>query len=222
MGFGEQLREILARLPESRQTVLFSATLPKLLVDFAKAGLNEPTLVRLDVDTKVPETLRMAFFDCRDEGKSAALLHLLQVVIGHGKSSEDESGDQQKRRPQTVVFCATKHHVEYLHMLLDRAGISNTYIYSQLDATARKINAAKFSSKRAGVLLVTDLAARGIDIPLLDNVIYNFPSKPKLFVHRVGRVARAGREGTAYSLVAGDELPYFIDLLLFLGTFVSF
>ena len=65
---------------------------------------------------------------------------------------------------------------------------------------------------------MTDLAARGIDIPLLDNVInYNFPAKSKLFVHRVGRVARAGRSGRAYSLVAGDELAYFIDLQLFFG-----
>ena len=65
MGFGEQLREILGRLPENRQTVLFSATLPKLLVDFAKAGLTDPTLIRLDVDTKIPDTLKLAFFHAR-------------------------------------------------------------------------------------------------------------------------------------------------------------
>jgi len=67
-------------------------------------------------------------------------------------------------------------------------------------------------------MLVTDLAARGIDIPLLDNVInYHFPAKSKLFVHRVGRVARAGRQGTAFSLVAPDETAYYVDLQLFLG-----
>ena len=65
MGFGDQLREILGRLPENRQTVLFSATLPKLLVDFAKAGLTDPTLIRLDVDTKIPDTLKLAFFHAR-------------------------------------------------------------------------------------------------------------------------------------------------------------
>ena len=71
--------------------------------------------------------------------------------------------------------------------------------------------------------MVTDLAARGIDIPFLDNVInFNFPSQSKLFVHRVGRVARAGRTGTAYSLMAGDEIAYFIDLQLFLGRSISF
>merc|ERR1719445_2467547 len=77
MGFGEQLREILGRLPETRQTVLFSATLPKLLVDFAKAGLTEPTLIRLDVETKIPETLKLGFFYTRMEAKPALLLHLL-------------------------------------------------------------------------------------------------------------------------------------------------
>ena len=70
--------------------------------------------------------------------------------------------------------------------------------------------------------IILDLQARGIDIPMLDNVInYNFPSKPKLFVHRVGRVARAGRSGTAYSLLSPDELPYLLDLHLFLGKAVT-
>ena len=206
MGFGEQLREILGRLPETRQTVLFSATLPKLLVDFAKAGLTEPTLIRLDVETKIPETLKLAFFHTRMEVKQALLLHLLTHVI--------------PQEEQVVVFAATRHHVEYLHTLLDKAGIDNTFIYSQLDPTARKINAAKFKvgATKTRVLVVTDLAARGIDIPMLDNVInYHFPAKSKLFVHRVGRVARAGRKGCAYSLVAQDELAYFVDLQLFLG-----
>ena len=81
MGFGEQLSDILGRLPESRQTVLFSATLPKLLVDFAKAGLTDPTLVRLDVDSKIPDTLKLAFFHCRPESKPALFLHVVQNLI---------------------------------------------------------------------------------------------------------------------------------------------
>eukprot|EP00051_Salpingoeca_urceolata_P019573 m.287366 g.287366 ORF g.287366 m.287366 type:complete len:427 (+) comp19443_c0_seq18:201-1481(+) len=84
--------------------------------------------------------------------------------------------------------------------------------------TARKINVAKFRARKAMVLLVTDVAARGIDIPLLDCVVnFDFPAKPKLFVHRVGRVARAGRSGFAYNLVSSDELPLVLDLQLFLG-----
>merc|ERR1719187_807030 len=81
MGLGEQLREILARLPDTRQTLLFSATLPRLLVDFAKAGLADPTLVRLDVESKVPETLKLAFLKSRADSKDAVLLHLLRNVI---------------------------------------------------------------------------------------------------------------------------------------------
>uniref|UniRef100_A0A8C4YDK4 RNA helicase n=1 Tax=Gopherus evgoodei TaxID=1825980 RepID=A0A8C4YDK4_9SAUR len=160
MGFAEQLQEIIARLPETRQTLLFSATLPKLLVEFARAGLTEPVLIRLDVETKLSEQLK----------------------------------------------------------LLTAQGVNCTHIYSSLDQAARKINIAKFVHGQCAVLIVTDVAARGIDIPMLDNVInYSFPAKPKLFLHRVGRVARAGRSGTAYSLVASDETPYVFDLHLFLG-----
>ena len=204
MGLGDQLREILARLPDTRQTALFSATLPKLLVDFAKAGLTDPTLVRLDVETKIPETLKLAFLKVNTDGKDGVLLHLLKNVIPAGQ--------------QTIVFCATRYHVEYLQTLLGLAELSVTAVYSQLDPAARKINTAKFATRKVNVMIVTDLAARGIDIPLLDNVInYHFPGKSKLFVHRVGRVARAGRQGTAFSLIAPDEMAYYVDLQLFLG-----
>ncbi|OPJ74707.1 ATP-dependent RNA helicase DDX54 [Patagioenas fasciata monilis] len=204
MGFAEQLQEIIARLPDCHQTVLFSATLPKLLVEFARAGLTEPMLIRLDVESKLSDQLKLAFFHLRGDDKPAVLLHLLRSVV--------------KPQDQTVVFVATKHHTEYLKELLTAQGIRCTHIYSSLDQTARKINIAKFSQGKCPVLLVTDVAARGLDIPMLDNVInYSFPAKAKLFLHRVGRVARAGRSGTAYSLVAPDEMPYVFDLHLFLG-----
>ncbi|NXY25852.1 DDX54 helicase, partial [Atrichornis clamosus] len=204
MGFAEQLQEIIARLPDCHQTVLFSATLPKLLVEFARAGLTEPMLIRLDVESKLSEHLKLAFFHVRGDNKPAVLLHLLRSVV--------------KPQDQTVIFVATKHHTEYLKELLTAQGIRCTHIYSSLDQTARKINITKFSQGKCPVLLVTDVAARGLDIPMLDNVInFSFPAKAKLFLHRVGRVARAGRSGTAYSLVAPDEMPYVFDLHLFLG-----
>ncbi|XP_015119993.1 ATP-dependent RNA helicase DDX54 isoform X2 [Diachasma alloeum] len=204
MGWGEQIHEITNRLPENRQTLLFSATLPKVLVEFSKAGLSDPTLIRLDVESKLPDELTLSFITCRKEEKLAVLLCLLKYVIA--------------KDSQTVVFAATMHHVEYIHMILDQAGITNTFIYSNLDASARKINAAKFQSGKARVLVVTDVAARGLDIPHLDNVInFHFPVKSKLFVHRVGRCARAGRSGTAYNIIANDEFPYLLDLHLFLG-----
>lgn len=204
MGFGEQIQEIVNRLPESRQTLLFSATLPKILVDFAKAGLSDPVLLRLDVESKLPEGLTLSFITCRPEEKLAVLLSLLKRII--------------KPESQTIIFAETMHHVEYIHQILDKANISNTFIYSNLDPSARKINAAKFQVGKARVLIVTDVAARGIDIPHLDCVInFNFPAKSKLFVHRVGRCARAGRAGTAYNIVSSDEYPYLLDLHLFLG-----
>ncbi|XP_032899031.1 ATP-dependent RNA helicase DDX54 [Amblyraja radiata] len=209
MGFAEHLQEIIQRLPESRQTLLFSATLPKQLVEFARAGLTEPVLIRLDVDTKLNDQLRLAFFHVRSDDKSSVLLYLLRNVI--------------KPQEQTVVFVATKHHVEYIKEMITRQGIECSYIYSALDQTARKINIGKFVHRKCMVMIVTDVAARGIDIPMLDNVInYNFPSKAKLFLHRVGRVARAGRSGTSYSLVALDEIPYVYDLHLFLGRPLKF
>lgn len=209
MGFQDQLTETLKRIPESRQTLLFSATLPKMLVDFAKAGLTDPMLVRLDVDEKVSEKLSMVFCMCRPEEKLFALLHLCRRMDRENK--------------QTVVFCATMKHVEYVVGILHRAGIDCSFVYSQLDATARKQNIQKFHEKQNNILVVTDVAARGVDIPLLDTVInLHFPSKAKLFVHRVGRVARAGRCGTAISLIANDELPYLTDLFMFLGKPITF
>lgn len=208
MGFAEQLQEIIGRLPGGHQTVLFSATLPKLLVEFARAGLTEPVLIRLDVDSKLNEQLKTSFLLVREDTKAAVLLYLLQNVV--------------RPQDQTVVFVATKHHAEYLTELLMGQGVSCAHIYSALDQTARKINLAKFTHNKCSTLIVTDLAARGLDIPLLDNVInYSFPAKGKLFLHRVGRVARAGRSGTAYSLVAPDEVPYLLDLHLFLGRSVT-
>uniref|UniRef100_A0A669BFJ6 DEAD (Asp-Glu-Ala-Asp) box polypeptide 54 n=1 Tax=Oreochromis niloticus TaxID=8128 RepID=A0A669BFJ6_ORENI len=170
---------------------------------------TEPVLIRLDVDSKLSDQIKLSFFHLRVDDKPALLLHLLRNVV--------------KPQEQTVVFAATKHHVEYLKELLSSEGLECAYIYSALDQTARKINIGKFVHRKAMVLLVTDVAARGIDIALLDNVInYNFPSKAKLFLHRVGRVGRAGRSGTAYSLICPDEMPYVYDLYLFLGRPVQF
>ncbi|XP_055845086.1 ATP-dependent RNA helicase DDX54 [Episyrphus balteatus] len=204
MGFGEQLNETLNRLPSTRQMVMFSATLPKLLVDFAKAGLSDPILIRLDVESKLPEGLSLKFLHCRPDERYTALIVLLKYVI--------------PTDAQTVVFAGTQHHVELISYILTQAGISNAPVYSSLDPSARKINTAKFQYKKVSVLVVTDVAARGIDIPSLDFVVnVHFPGKPKLFVHRVGRCARAGRTGTAYSIFATEDQAHMLDLHLFLN-----
>jgi ATP-dependent RNA helicase DDX54/DBP10 len=102
----------------------------------------------LDVDTKVSQNLQLSFLTVRTEQKQAALIHLLKDRIPAGQ--------------QTLVFASTRHHVELLQQLLALAHIQVTAVYGQLDATARKINIAKFRARQANVMVVTDLAARGI------------------------------------------------------------
>lgn len=204
MGFAEQLQEILKNMPESRQTLLFSATLPKALVQFARAGLSEPELIRLDVENKISENLKMTFFTVRSNDKPALFLYMIREFI-----PTDE---------QTIVFAATRHHVELLHELLKANHIESSCVYGDMDQASRKINIGKFRAKKTNLLIVTDVAARGIDIPLLNNVLnYSFPSTAKLFVHRVGRAARAGRSGTAFNFVDPDEMPFMVDLHLYIG-----
>uniref|UniRef100_A0A7S3XG40 RNA helicase n=1 Tax=Picocystis salinarum TaxID=88271 RepID=A0A7S3XG40_9CHLO len=204
MGFADDLREILRKMPEERQTMLFSATMPSALAEFTQAGLKEPHLVRLDADTKVSPDLQPHFFVAKQEEKITALVYLLDRVI-----PADE---------QTIIFVSTKHHAEFLYLLLQKMGHQVACVYGTMDQMARTIHADKFRMKKAQLLVVTDVAARGIDIPLLDNVInFDFPATPKLFVHRVGRAARAGRKGCAYSLLTREELAYLVDLNLFLG-----
>ncbi|GJE95478.1 ATP-dependent RNA helicase [Phanerochaete sordida] len=235
MGFETALTEILHRLPASRQTLLFSATLPKSLVEFAKAGLENPKLVRLDAESKISSDLRMAFFSVKQAEKDASLLVLLRDVIGvplgSNKKRDDESTDKKGKGKakakysdfvtaphQTLVFAATKHHVEYLTNLLSTAGYAVSHIYGSLDQTARSQQMDHFRRGYTNILVVTDVAARGIDIPVLENVVnYDFPQGARVFVHRVGRTARAGRTGWAWSFVTNSELPYLLDLQLFLG-----
>ncbi|PSK59377.1 ATP-dependent RNA helicase dbp10 [Elsinoe australis] len=240
MGFAAQLTEIIHSLPPSRQTLLFSATLPKSLVEFARAGLQEPKLVRLDSESKISPDLQSAFFAVNTAEKEGALLHVLRDVIKMPagptetdlKQREQAKSDSKKRKRgtgyvsaketptahSTIVFASTKHHVDYLASLLKKAGFATSYVYGSLDQTARKMQVDDFRTGMTNILVVTDVAARGIDIPILANVInYDFPPQPKVFIHRVGRTARAGRQGWSYNLVTQSDFPYLLDLQLFLG-----
>ncbi|KAI0968959.1 ATP-dependent RNA helicase DBP10 [Xylaria arbuscula] len=237
MGFAAQLQEILHSLPPTRQTLLFSATLPSSVTEFVRAGCQDPTLVRLDADTKISPDLEAAVFSVKGDEKLGTLLHILHDVIkiptgfpeGVTELSEstskkrkrgpDSSHEKQKPSPHaTIVFTSTSHHVEFLQTMLTQAGFAVSYVYGSLDQTARKTQVDNFRRGRSNILVVTDVAARGIDIPLLFNAVnYSFPATPKLYIHRVGRVARAGMRGWAYSLVKDTDVPYLLDLQLFLG-----
>ncbi|GAV30019.1 RNA helicase [Pichia membranifaciens] len=257
MGFAEQLNELLASLPEKRQSMLFSATLPRNLIDFAKAGLVNPVLVRLDAETKISENLEMCFFSVKKNEREANLLSILQDVIkmpsatkeqldkltdandkfnDSDSDSENENNVKNRKRKapkkkvkmpkanelptehSTIVFVPTRHHVEYITNILKAANYAVSYIYGSLDQHARRQQLQNFRMGLSSVMVVTDVAARGIDIPVLANVInYSLPSSSKIFIHRVGRTARAGNKGWAYSIVSEQELPYLLDLEIFLG-----
>ncbi|WVW78780.1 hypothetical protein I302_100742 [Kwoniella bestiolae CBS 10118] len=212
MGFDVQLREILSRLPSTRQNLLFSATLPSSVAEFAKAGLVNPLLIRLDTEHKISPDLDLRFLSVKPTEKDAGLLVLLRDAINISNAGEDAM------RPQAIVFVSTKHHVDYVSELLKAAGYRTSHIYSSLDQVARQQQLHHFRKRLTDVLVVTDVAARGLDIPVMDHVInYDFPPGPRVFVHRVGRTARAGRKGTAWSLVVRDDWPYLYDLQTFLG-----
>lgn len=108
MGFAEQLNEIVKTCPIERQTLLFSATMPKQLVQFSRAGLRDPQLIRLDTDSQLSEELRLSFFSVRSNEKIAAFLYLVRKIIPSTQV--------------TIVFTATRHHSELLHAVLDRIG----------------------------------------------------------------------------------------------------
>lgn len=216
MGFAGQMREITKSMPAYRQTLLFSATMPKMLAEFARSGLHDPTVVRLDNEANVSEELRLGFFTCRSLDKDAALLFLLRQLL-KVRSDANSSGADGKDK-LTLIFAATRHHVEFLTSLIRSCGIDATCIYGSMDLEARKSNLASFRNGTNPVMVVTDVAARGIDVPLIHTVIHHsFPSSAKLFVHRSGRAARAGRIGYCFALVEPDEMPYMVDLHLFLG-----
>ena len=165
----------------------------------------------------------MAFFSVKQLEKEAALLYILREIIkvplNLNPTNDDVKSKSNKKKSnskntsndllphQTIIFVSTKHHVEYITSLLNIAGYQTSYIYGSLDQTVRKIQINNFRTGQSNLLVVTDVAARGIDIPILENVInYDFVGSSKIFVHRVGRTARAGRRGWAYSLIIPEEV----------------
>ena len=208
---------------------------------------SDPAVVRLDSEVSVSDELRIAFITTRSLEKDAALLHVMQQIMDDTEActnnshathasntktkatlksdNDDDNNDHTHHETKssvrtglTLIFAATRHHVEYIHTLLSAAGYNTTMIYGTLDQEARQQNLSAFRSGKKPILVVTDVAARGIDVPLIDHVIhYQFPFSPKLFIHRSGRAARAGRIGFCWCLVEPDEMPYMMDLHLFLG-----
>lgn len=192
---------------EGRQTILVSATMPHALAEFSRTGLRKSlSVIRLDADKGMSPTLAVAWLYTKgDLVKDASLQVLMRRIVEEKKTC--------------VIFAATHRRVEYLLELL-KYSVTNeiTCVHGNMDQTARVESVTSFRKGKAKVLVVTDVAARGIDLPDLDVVInYDTAGTPKLFVHRVGRVGRAGRFGLAFNLVTAEEIPYMLDVLLFIG-----
>lgn len=191
----------------NRQTILVSATMPSALVEFSRTGLRvNAEVVRMDAHDALPPTLAVAFVSVRGrDEKDAALLITLRRALESDIT--------------TLVFAATHCSVEYIVALIrETLKCSVDSVHGNMDQGARVEAVTRFRKHNSKVLVVTDVAARGIDLPQLDLVLnYDFPATPKLFVHRVGRAARAGRDGRAISIISSDETPYMLDTHLFLS-----
>ena len=207
LNFGEQLRDIIKHCPLNKQIIILSATIQGELALFLKSGIiKEYKLINIEEENKIPDTLKINLIYTRKDIKIYTFISLFnENIINLNKEL-------------TIVFVMTKYHCEYIQEYLNYWNIPSMIIYGQMEQELRNKNLENFRKGKIKLLIVTDVAARGIDIPLLDNVInYDFPDSQKLFIHRVGRTARAGRKGKVFNLVTVDELPYFFDIKHALG-----
>ena len=197
MGFIHDVRRVIAALPARRQTLLFSATMPPDIQDLADRILIDPVRVEVTPQATTVETIAQSVFFVEKGEKRALLEHLL--------------GDPAIRR--ALVFTRTKHGANKLAQQLERARIQAEAIHGNKSQSARERALANFKSGRTRVLVATDIAARGIDVDDVTHVInYELPNEPETYVHRIGRTARAGASGTAYSFCDADERAYLRDI----------
>ena len=192
MGFLPDVRRILAQLPRTRQTMLFSATLPRPIVQLSRDFLKDP--VRIDVERRSqPATgINHAILPVPEQLKANLLREML-------KSGEVETA---------LVFTRTKHRANRLAEKLTRAGINCDRIHGNRSQPQREAALAAFKHGRIRVLVATDIAARGIDVEALPHVInFDTPAQPEDYIHRVGRTARAGMVGDALTFASPAERP---------------
>ena len=208
LSMGEQLRKIIQNCPPQKQIILLSATIQDQLATFLKSGIiKEYKILSINEENKIPEKLKIHLIYTRKQDKLYTLISLLKTpsIINIEKQL-------------TIIFVMTKYHCDYLQEILKYWNINSLVIYGSMEQDLRNSTLEDFKKGRKRILIVTDVAARGIDIPLLDNVInFDFPDNHKLFIHRVGRTARAGRGGRVFNLINSDELPYFFDIKYYLG-----
>jgi ATP-dependent RNA helicase RhlE len=197
LGFVHALRRIVPLLPRERQTLFFSATMPPAIADLASKYLRDPERVSVTPPATTAERVDQSAFHVPTALKPALLAHVL-------------SGPGIER---ALVFTRTKHGADKVVRKLAGAGIGAAAIHGNKSQPQRERALAAFRAGACRVLVATDIAARGVDVPGVSHVInYEIPNVPEQYVHRIGRTARAGAAGLAISFVAPDEKPYLRDI----------
>jgi ATP-dependent RNA helicase RhlE len=197
MGFINDIRKIVAKLPQARQTLLFSATMPQDIADLAKQMLKDPATVAVTPVASTAERIAQRVVHMDRGAKQAALAELLRT----------EPVDR------ALVFTRTKHGADKVVRGLNKSGIAAEAIHGNKSQGQRERVLAAFRSGKVRTLVATDIAARGIDVDGISHVInYDLPNIPESYVHRIGRTARAGAEGVAISLCSGDEVAFLRDI----------
>ena len=193
MGFLRDIKRIMSMMPSKRQNLLFSATFSKEIKELAATILNNPVLVEATPENTTAEKVSQKVYRV-DKGKKTELVAKL-ITEGNWK--------------QVLIFTRTKHGANKLTEKLVKSNISAAAIHGNKSQGARTKALAGFKNNDIRVLVATDIAARGLDIPLLPHVInFELPNVPEDYVHRIGRTGRAGAEGEALSLVCIEEMEY--------------
>ncbi|RMG37613.1 MAG: DEAD/DEAH box helicase [Methanobacteriota archaeon] len=194
MGFIGDIRKILRMLPEKRQSLLFSATMTSNVVKLSHQFMEDPIEVIVHRTGRTVETIDNIVFFVEQQKKFGLLRHLLL----------------QPNTEKVLIFTRTKYGAEKVAGLLNRNSIRSITIHGNKSQSAREMALDAFRTGKSRVLVATDVAARGIDVDNITHVInYDLPDTPETYVHRVGRTARAGRDGIAYSFCGPDEVRIF-------------
>jgi superfamily II DNA/RNA helicase len=197
MGFIHDIRKIVAKLPAKRQTLMFSATMPRAIAELAAHMLHDPAKVAVTPEAPAAERIEQRMIRVDRAAKSAVLIDVLQ----------SETVDR------ALIFTRTKHGADKVARNLARAGIAAEAIHGNKSQNQRERVLAAFRKGEVRTLVATDIAARGIDVDGISHVVnFDVPNVPETYVHRIGRTARAGAEGVAISLCDGEEMPFVRDI----------
>ncbi|MBU6140032.1 MAG: DEAD/DEAH box helicase [Proteobacteria bacterium] len=191
MGFINDIKKIIAKLPAKKQTLFFSATMPSVISGLADSILKDPIKIEVTPQSTTVERIKQRINYVE---KSNKLALLKRIVKDEGATS-------------VLVFCRTKHGSDRVEEFLERGGVKVAAIHGNKSQGAREKALGSFRDGTVQVLIATDIAARGIDIPAISHVInYDIPMDPESYVHRIGRTARAGRQGIAISFCDPTEV----------------